>query len=738
MATVKRTASASATWLLKRVGDMASALGRRSGRSLIDQKIIDGYLLIAKKTQGIPDKPGRAAHMQSAQVKNSIKLTALAMDLPAFLCLPGRYILPDGTFDPDKAYVQTLPAGRDSYLPRTLTVLLDAQTTPLVLAGPYKDIALGARAVTSNRVPTRLWGVGQPFEGVGCLYGYGAVYLTASSPRWCLTWTKPGDTFVYRLVALTPSTARYVTTNGEEALVPESPSSLASGWTLEIGSSVMAGFGAVPFTLFEGSDPTYGSGPGAGAEANWEQAQYPWFTFAKPKPFLSEDGVSGYKIVVAGQVVYEYGGPYPQTDEGSTNGWGETDTASPAGGRGLWVAEVQVLGGAATLLHQYKVYGGDDSDSRRQPLLIDHRDTGAIFPQRWYADNVMYKTSPATLASGQAIMATVSFIDRTPRPLDEPVQTPELWMFLDVHWFQDGLHRRQNITTTQLSRLVDAGEDSEGWYGAHLTAFNVGQDEGRFAVGAATDGNIVVMPVFSSFRPGQSPRLQVIVADKTSAVIGYSGTPGFAMVVGVGIDEQVDIQHVENPAAGEEKYWTFPAGDGQVSYIGNHKFMFYVSTQWSTPGDGQRNFVPEGDVGVAIYDATTGHVEIAGIVDARFGNSGLSSPVNPEGSTLVQVYFSRHLGRIEVVRPESEGYKPEDGDQPAIGNPATLIVTDGRGPAGLSLTSIDNSDIKSDGGTVISYDSGKTWTFIFTFGSPVGAFHCGNIAQARSEPVVRI
>mgnify|MGYP001584910829 CR=1 FL=1 len=148
-------------------------------------------------------------------------------------------------------------------------------------------------------------------------------------------------------------------------------------------------------------------------------------------------------------------------------------------------------------------------------------------------------------------------------------------------------------------------------------------------------------------------------------------------------------------------------------------------------------FAPQGNIGLAVYDATHGSVSVAGVIDATLSSTGLT-PTGGFGaglSTLTQVYFSRRLGRIEVLREESDGYLPADTGQG--GHPATLIVTAGRGNAGLATSSEDGADIK-DGATAISYDSGKTWVSFLQYGSPAGAFHCGNIAQARSEPVVRV
>lgn len=718
MPNIRRIASKTAQYLRRRIQTLEGSLAS-SVVGVARKEIFDGYIINVRKTDN-----GTIADL---------------LEPPAFLCLVGRFVLQDGEQDPDKSYIQSLRDGRDSYYPIGLTSQLDPQLNPLLLAGPFADLSLGSIAVTGNRQPWRFWGVAQPFIGVGCVYGYGAVYLTNDSQRWSLTWGKLTDSFVYRLVMEAPNAIRYQTIDGKETAIPEEPGALAAGWTLEISESVLSGFGAVAFTRFEGDDPTYGLPESDSSEANWETAQYPWFTFTKPKKFQDPDGDTGFKVTVCALVVYDYGGPYAQTIPDNTNGWGEVDFGSPAGGRGLWVAEIQVIKGVASILHQYKVYAGEE---HRTPLLIDHRGAPVDFANRWYADNVVYKVTPAALDTGMTIMASVSYVDRTQQVVGEPVLFYEGYLFLDVHWFQDGLHRSQNITTSALTRTVFVPSDEgevQGNYVAHLTAFDAGMDEGRFAIGAATDGTLVVMPVFSSFRPGSSPRLQVLVANKDSVTVGYDGVPGFAMMMSLGLDEEVDIQYVEHPNVtdNQTKFWTLPAGTDQVSYIGNQRYAFFISTEWTTPGDDDFGFVPNANAALAVYDASAGHVSVLGVIDPGMGNSGLSPHANPVGATLTQVYFSRRLGRIEVVRPESDGYKAAGPGQEQVGHPATLIVTSGRGNAGWSLQSGDVQDIK-DGATTISYDSGKTWTVFLGYGSPAGAFHCGSITQPRSEPVVRI
>ena len=257
MASVKRTLTASGAWLSGKATSIAQSLNQRSGEAATTRQFIDGYLLIAKKIQGFSSKSGPSLSARGPLDNNSI-LSVAVLDLPALLCLPGKYILPTGTYDPDKAYVQALSAGRDSYLPGSITGQLSPQAEPLMQAGPYTDIALGSRTITTNRVPTRFWGVAQPFPGVGCMYGYGAVYESKPTSRWALSWAGLTDTFVYRLVVLAPSELQYMTTAGVERRQPDHPAGLATAWTLEISDSVLNALGAVAFTRFEGDDPKIG------------------------------------------------------------------------------------------------------------------------------------------------------------------------------------------------------------------------------------------------------------------------------------------------------------------------------------------------------------------------------------------------------------------------------------------------------------------------------------------------
>ncbi|MGV8917840.1 MAG: hypothetical protein ACOH2R_08580 [Pseudomonas sp.] len=718
---------------------MAAVLGQRSGNFLTDQKIIDGYLVTAKKVQLVSSKPGVPAHMQSLQVKNSVRLSTLIMDLPAFLCLPGRIFIPVAggqRSDVTNSYVQSLTQGRDSYLPTQLVDIVEPQLTPLTLAATFNFLTVGSVTQQDAGGGTRFWGHSQPFTDVGCVYGFCDVYLPdgrAPNNRWVLTYARPEDSVVYRLQVLSPTYFRYQVQDGVFTPIPETPSAEPASWSLEVSTALLNGVGAVPFTLFEGATVL------TGFEANWETAQYPWMSFSQPKQFVDDEGNAGFTVLLCAQVVYEYGGPYPQTLPNDTNGWGEVDIASPAGGRGLWVAQVQVIKGIGTILHQYRVYGGDSGDQHRQPLVIDHRsnDPPYIFPYRWYQDNVVYKTAPVVLATGEAILPVLSYVDSTHRPDDSSYSGR---LFFDVLWFADGARRSQNILASKLTRDV-AIESQTGSYIGHLTAFDARVDDARFLLGAATDGTVAVIVAFSSFRPGNTPQLRILVADKTAVTPAYTGNPGFAPCAAFCRDEMVDVQYTEHPAItgdpqkNSSRWWSWPTGDGQVTYIGNNKFMFYVSTQWTTPlPDTDTNFVPSANVGVATFDAKSGLVAIAGVVDPTMFYSGLPTGLGvPLSSVLTQTWSSARLGAIEVVRPESDGYIVDSGK----GHPATLIVTYGRGNAGASLADETVFDI-TNGATLISYDSGVTWTQFLRYGSPMGAYHCGNMAQARTEPVVRV
>lgn len=752
MAVVRRTVSVSATWLMKKAADMATALGKKPGTAVADRKIIDGYLVIAKKTQGIPDRPGIPATQQPAQVKNSIKLSALVLDLPAFICLIGRYIV-DGFASHSRYYVQTLQRGRDSYLPGGLSGIQPGQTSPLITAGAYAKI--GMSISETEYVPTRYWGLAQPFNGVGAMHAYSAI--STSAPRWPMAYAGLSAPFAWRLVVAAPTTVRFA----DGVTVPQVPGSGVAAWTLDIGEGVLDAVGAKAITRLQDA-------PVENYELNWEGSQYPWLATGRPTAFTSDDGEYGYRITVAANVIYDAAGPYywydtPErpADEGG-GVWVETSTDAPlsggiggvpGGAKGLWAADIEVVGTNARIAHSYKVFGGSDD---REPLLRDRSALGAT--GKWYLNNLTYRAPLSTVQNEDgtqtSIMISSTFVDKTPDGMTTTGNVAHEFdgrLFLDITWFDNGAVRRQNLIETQVQRGVfHPNRGTAPYYGGSI-AFDIGdKDEGRFTIGSDTDGTLAVFPVFSSFAPGEMPRLRVYVASLDGVRVGYDGFPGFAMCVACATGEQaifnygvVDFPDGQFPQEGE--WITLPAAFDHVTYIGNNRYIFYVSHQLSERPADNFFWAPAGTIAVATYNASTDAVKVAGVIDPVLTSNGFGaeSPYTAHQAYnyislahLVPVFASSpKLGRIEVVRPESDGYDPEDPS--AGGHPATLIASKGYGQPGFNLAEFDNQDIKL-GVTWISYDSGASWAQILGYGSPAGTIHCGNIAQARTEPVVRV
>lgn len=731
---------------------MAVALEKRPGMVLMDKKIIEGFLIIAKKTQAIPDRLGLSADMQPQRVKSSISLTALVMDLPAFLCLIGRYVR-NGQSSHSRYYVQTLERGRDSYLTGTLTTIPNPQTAPVVTAGSYAEIGLG---VTGTQfAATRYWGLAQPFNGVGALHSYSA--LATESARWPMAYAGPDDPFIWRLIVAAPSVVRFE----DGAPVPENPSSATAGWTLNIGETVLAAVGAKAITRLQDA-------PSPGFELNWEGAEYPWLATGRPEAFTSDDGLYGFRITVAANVVYEEAGPYYWYDtpdrpaEEVAGVWVETSTDSPLGGgiggvpggaKGLWAADIEVLGDQARIVNSYRSFAQTDE---RTPLLRDRSALGAT--GKWYLNNLTYRAPMSTVldedGARTSIIVSSTFVDKTPDGFASAGNTAQEFegrLFLDITWLDGGTIRRQNLIETQLQRGVfHPGQSSAPYYGGSI-AFDIGDaDEGRFTIGSDTDGTVAVFPVFSAFEPGETPRLIVYVATHDSVRIGYNGIPGFAMCVACATGEQtifnygvVDLPDGEPAQQGE--WITLPAPYDHVTYMGNGKYVFYVSSELSERPADNFFWAPGGNIAVATYSTVTDEVTVQGVIDPTVTSNGFGaeSPYSANQAYnyipvahLVPVFASSaKLGRIEVVRPESDGY--DASDPKTIGHPATLIASKGYGQPGLNLEEFDGQDIKL-GITWISYDSGATWAQMLNYGSPAGTIHCGNIAQARTEPVVRV
>jgi hypothetical protein len=281
MAAVKRAACASGAWLLKRVMQMARPLSSGGSR----RQFFEGYLLIAKQTGDISN--------------------LAVLDPPSYLCLPGP-LYEGAVREIDKAYVQTLYQGRDTYLPGSVTTSFQPQLNPLVRAVVNSVMDFGEGA-SGARLATRLWGGAQPFVGSGCMYGYGAVYLSTDAERLALGNATPGDQFVYRLDVFTPTFARSETTNGVETLIPENPTAEPTTWTLEIPESLISN--AKSFIRLD-IDRSLITPDNYNIITFWDVVQYPWIGFSAPRQFFDDDGNVGYRVHVCAQVVYEEGGPY--------------------------------------------------------------------------------------------------------------------------------------------------------------------------------------------------------------------------------------------------------------------------------------------------------------------------------------------------------------------------------------------------------------------------------------------
>jgi len=674
-------------------------------------------------------------------------LTAIVLDIPADLCLIGRKLV-DGTANHSRYYIQALYQGRDTYLQGGVTDILPPQTDPLITAGTYQSLLIGDAASAADYTPTRYWGLAQPFIDAGAAHLFSL--LSVEGYRWPFSFTRAGDKFAWRMVVVAPNAVKWQ----DGVQVPEQPTSPLASWTLDIGEGALSAVGASAITRLQDD-------PETGYEQNWDGAQYPWIASGRPSTFFDEDGNYGFKITIAAQVVYEEGGPYKWYDSNPSPSagsgfWAENANGIaggvPSGSRGLWIADIQVIGTEATILQNYKVAGGD---LERTPLLIDRTALG--FLGLWYDNNITYRAPVSTLENEDgtrtSVMIAASFIDRTPDYYGEPAGAKpfDAKLFLDVHWFDQGVVRTMNLLETTMARGVSSS--GAAMYGGSTAAWDIGEaNEGRFTIGGDTDGTTAVFPVFSFFAPGQMPLLRVVVVTRDSATVAYEGIPGFAMCVACGTGEQAIANYgvvdfpLDSSLYSYGEWISLPAAYDQVSYIGNGRFAFYVSTQLSERAADEYMFCPDGNLAIATFSLTTGLVRVEGVIDPTMRNTGFNS----EGPTseidafnyvdlalgLVPDFSSPpKLGRIEVLRPESDGYDPLDPENG--GHPATLIASRGLGRPGLSGEQWDGEDI-TQGVTWISYDSGANWMQMLQYGSPAGTIHCGNIAQARSEPVVRV
>lgn len=695
------------------------------------RRILEGYLLIAKQSGDL--------------------LSAVIIDLPAWLCLVGR-LDQGGDNQSTRYYLQTLDKGRDSYLPEGIAAPQSAQRSPTLTAGAFNSIPVGVSG--SNFVPTRYWGLAQPFNGVGATHSFSAVSTIAQ--RWPMSYAGTDDEFAWRVVVIAPTTVRFA----DSAVIPDNPTSPVASWTLDIGESVLGEVGATAITRLLDQ-------PAENFELNWEAAQYPWIATDRPLAFTDDEGNLGYRITVAAQVIYEPAGPYYWSDEENppqvgpgvwsevSNGYQQSGGV-PSGARGIWAADIEIIGESARIIDSYKIFGGDPD---REPLLRDRTGNDGVVGT-WYLNNIVYRAPMSSLRNEDGSKTTVllcsTFVDRTPDIFESPDGSAFEFvgkLFLDLHWFEAGVQRTQNLKEIDLKRGVyHPGFIAPPYWGANA-AWDIGDaDEGRFTIGSDTDGTVAVFPVFSFFEPGQFPILDVFVASRDGVRVGFSGAAGFYMCVACGTGEQAMVNYgvVENSETPSDdilgKWISLPAGFDQVTYIGNQRYAFYVSTVISDRADDNYMYAPAGNIAIATYSAATDVIRVEGVIDQALTTTGFGGDgpidaqtayqyVNQQAYTVPVFASPPKLGRIEVVRSESDGYNPAD---PSLGgHPATLIASKGFGQPGLNLEEFDGQDI-TQGVTWISYDSGATWAKILDYGSPAGIYHCGNIAQARTEPVVRV
>jgi hypothetical protein len=508
MAVVRRSISSSGLFLTKTVVDMAESLGKRSGPGLSSKKVMSGYILMAKKNQTQPDEPGLPPHMQSPLVRNSVHLSAVILDCPGYLCLPGRYIIGSNVYV-DYAYVQPLVMGRDSYMPGAIEDALETQDDPPTLAGPYTYIKLGSEGAGA-RVATRVWGVGTSFNGAGCAYGFAAVYLSLNKQSWALSYARESDPFVYAITVLTPTNVRWTPTDTPGQFDGQGNiNSPMIQWSLEIGESILAGVGAKAFVRRLGV-------PTENYEATWDLENYPWMTFSAPQTYVDEDGQQSYKIIVAGQVVYTEGGPYYTDDTPDEYGWGGGNIKTAAGAKGLWACRVEVNGLTGKVAAQYKIDGADDSDEDRHPWQESEEADDPQPACTWYQLNNHFKSSPVMLDTGEGVMVDISYVQRVQLSVERPKPSnPGARLFVDVCWFADGGARKQSINKATLTNDTYTAEGEKIENAGLDVAFDAGAEEMRFFSGSATDGTVMVSVLFSSFVPGESPVLSIISANRT-------------------------------------------------------------------------------------------------------------------------------------------------------------------------------------------------------------------------------
>lgn len=566
-------------------------------------------------------------------------LVAEVLDPPAWLVVVGSVQLSEPT-EISESLILQLGTGRDGVAGPGASVVLDPTQSPMVVR-PQGTFRIGLPPTGQFSYATVTGETAAVVPGVGVGRGYNRMFSPGQFPSNATAFVGRDAQVQYQALLLIPQLFRTQFVGGARVDTPLSAAPEAS-WSLLISDRLLRDLGALPFCM-RVAPPPYD--PTSTAATVFAQSQAPWQDFAASR-FLLE-GVTTYQVTLWAHVVLDM-----------------VSDGDRYGARGLWVATFRIQEGQASLVNQFLVDTRLDSNVLRRPRR------GPLA----YEYNAHIRAGSALLDSGTLLLIDTFQVVTDGQPGTGAPGATARYLSVDMHWVsRDGARVR--------SQTIKDG-----------FRVNSGPHDMRAPVGMATDGTEAVAIVFSTAFIDRPSNLDVVVASETAASVVLSidapffqcmaATPNSRLTTG-----QLDID-----------YWgTVGAGGSQVCYIGNGKYLFYVSSIVDSTG------VTSGNWAAAVYDRSENTARLVGVID----------------DTVISVATPWVLGRPHCTWLEE---KNADG---TVAHKAIVLAT--RGGYG-QLAGVPTTEF---GETWVSYDSGETWDRLAAYGSPAEAVYCGNILQPR-------
>ncbi|OLU22901.1 hypothetical protein BVH03_21860 [Pseudomonas sp. PA15(2017)] len=572
--------------------------------------------------------------------------SAEVYDPPAWLVVVGTMKVAAPTDLADSLVIE-LPQGRDALNGRVKIEPVTI-TDEFLVARPQGLYRLGEALLPSYSAPTFTAETAFTVRNLGHLRGYNRMYMPEPYQVNLAAFVDRSAVVLYQILVLAPQLyrARFaLQPNGWSRQNSDPSTSPLAMLTIQIDDSFLRQLGALPFSMRQ-SPPPYD--PADNTQTYYSWAQVPWQEHVAERYVESVDGEDKafYRATLWSQVVVDM-----------------IDDNDSYGARGIWVVTVRVAieERAATVTAQFLIDHQEADNPYRRPRRVDNG----------YLYNAHLRTGGEVLNSGTAVFVDAFMVSTDGRAYPDPLGNVRRYASLDIHWVdRQGIRLRSQV-------IQDAFD------------VNTGPHDMKAPIGMATDGQTAVVIVFSTPYLNRPSNFDVILIGEDVARVVYSDDVSFFQCLGA---SSAFYYSTGRPGA-VDNWGAEGAGGSQVCYIGNGKYLFYVSSRMGS------TTIAAGDWAAAVYDINANSVAVVGVID-------------PEIET---VFSPLILGRPVCL-------SPEDPDSQAL---ASILATRGGSAQAATEPGTEQGD------TWISADSGATWTKIADYGSPAGVMHAGNIIQSR-------